>query len=279
MKNNNSFFKNRNGLNIYYEVINENIEPETIVFLNGVMASTSSWANQYNVLKKMNYKIILHDFLGQLKSDNFEGSYTFLNHVEDVIELLDFLNVKKAHFIGTSYGGEVAMKLAANYPNYCKSISIIDSVSELDQELIDKVTEWKDLAKTLNGEVFFKGMMPSIYGETFITENKTFLNERAKAMNAIPDSYFFGQIALYNTFINDCYMTEELKNITCPTMVICGEVDFLKPMRFSKIIADNIKNSEYITIPDCGHVTIFEKPDELNSILLGFLTKISNKNN
>lgn len=275
MKNKSMTYKNRNGLNIYYEVINEASNEEPIVFLNGVMASTSSWVNQYNVLKKLGYKIVLHDFLGQLKSDNFTGTYTFLKHAEDVIELLDFLNIKKAHFIGTSYGGEVAMKLAANFPKYCKSISVIDSVSELDQPIIDNVSEWKDLAKTLNGEHFFNGMMPTIYGEAFIKENKEFLEQRAKAMNNIPNSYFYGQIALYDTFITDCYMTEELKNIECPSMIICGEKDFLKPMRFSKLIADNIKNSEYITIPDSGHVTIFEKPNELNSILLGFLSKIT----
>lgn len=268
-------YKNKNGLSIYYEVINEDSNKDTIVFLNGVMASTSSWANQYNVLKKLGYRIVLQDFLGQLKSDNFNGTYTFLNHVEDVIELLDYLKIQKAHFIGTSYGGEVAMKLAANFPNYCKSISVIDSVSELDQPLIDSVSEWKDLAKTLNGEHFFNGMMPTIYGETFIKENKDFLEQRAKAMNSIPDSYFYGQIALYETFINDCYMTEELKNIQCPSMIICGEKDTLKPMRFSKLIADNIKESEYATIPDSGHVTIFEKPNELNSVLIGFLTKLS----
>lgn len=269
------YFKNKNNLNIYYEIINEDSDQGTIVFLNGVMASTSSWANQYNLLKKMGYKIVLQDFLGQLKSDNFEGEYTFLKHAEDVIELLDYLEIKEAHFVGTSYGGEVAMKLASSFPSYCKSISIIDSVSELDQALIDKVSDWKELAATLNGELFFKGMMPTIYGETFITENKDFLEQRAIAMNQIPESYFYGQIALYDTFINDCYMTEELKNITCPTMIICGEKDYLKPMRFSEIINRNIKDSEYVIIPDCGHVTIFEKPNELNSILLGFLTKIT----
>jgi 3-oxoadipate enol-lactonase len=57
--------------------------------------------------------------------------------------------------------------------------------------------------------------------------------------------------------------------------VVCGEEDILKPVKFSKLIAENIPNSELAVIPNCGHVTIFEKPHVLNSMLLGFVLKHS----
>jgi 3-oxoadipate enol-lactonase len=269
-----TYFKNKRGLNIYYEVLNKDSKKDVIVFLNGVMASVSSWKFQYDLLEKMGYKIIVQDFVGQLKSDKFEGLYSFYKHAEDTIDLLDHLGIKEAHFIGTSYGGEVAMKLASQFSSHVKSISVIDSVSELDQNLIDGVSAWIDLAETKNGQVFFNGMMPSIYGQPFIDQNKEMLESRAKAMNHVPDSYFEGQIALYHTFLQDVTMTQELKDITCPTLIVCGELDTLKPMKFSKLIHDEIKDSLYITIPDCGHVTIFEKPQELNTILLGFLQQL-----
>lgn len=264
-------FINKNNMKIYYEIINENSSKGVLVFLNGVMASTNSWANQYEVLKQKGYKIILHDFLGQLRSDKFKGLYTFEKHANDVYNLLNYLGIKKAHLIGTSYGGEVALKYGILYPSNVKSISVIDSVTELDDNLINSVNNWIKLAETFNGELFFNGMMPSIYGKTYIKNNKEMLNRRSIAMNSIPNEYFEGQIGLYNTFIDDVFMTDELNKITSPCLIICGEEDTLKPVKFSKIINENIKTSKLVIIPDCGHVTIFEKPMELNKELVKFI--------
>ena len=262
-----------NGVNLFYELIGNEDAKETVLFLNGVMASTSSWSLQTHVFKKMGFRILLHDFRGQLKSEKPQGSYSFHLHGTDTIALMDHLGIDKAHLIGTSYGGEVAMRLAIDYPERVKTISIIDSVSELDEVLKYFVLGWINLAKQQDGEGFFWGMMPSIYHNDFIVNNMDMLKKRAAAMNKVPADYLEGQINLYNTFLNDVYMTEELHKIQSKALVICGEKDILKPVKFSKIIADNIPNSEFAIIPDCGHVTIFEKPDILNSMLLGFVMK------
>jgi len=99
------------------------------------------------------------------------------------------------------------------------------------------------------------------------------LVKRAEGTASMPKDYFIGQVYLYETFLNDVYMTNELNKIQCPTAIVCGEKDILKPRKFSEIIANNISNSELTVIPDCGHVAIFEKPQELLSLSLGFLLK------
>lgn len=264
-----------NGLNLYYELYGNSEAKETIVFMNGVMASTTSWADQVQNFVKMGYQVLLHDFRGQLKSDKPAGPYTFKLHAEDTIELMRSLGIESAHLVGTSYGGEVSMRMAIDYPKRVKSLSIIDSVSELDEVLRYFVSGWMSLAEIGNGELFFNGMLPSIYHESYVRNNKTLLEKRAKAFNETPQSYFQGQIELYKTFLGDVYMTNELFKINCPTIVICGQNDILKPVKFSEILAEHIPGAEFVTIPDCGHVTIFEKPDALNSILLGFILKQS----
>lgn len=264
---------NINGNNIYYEVLGDEHSDKVVGFLNGVMASTNSWALIYPVFEKMGFKIILHDFKGQLKSDKPEGPYTFKEHCEEAKALFEHLGVSKLHLIGTSYGGEVAMKFAILFPEMVRSISLIDSVSELDPVLKGFVLSWKILCDTNDGETFFHGMAPSIYGPKFLEKNQEMLNERAKAIKSNPNRYLQGQKILYDTFSNDVYMTSELHKIKCPTLILCGEEDILKPVKFSKIIAQNIENSEFITIPNCGHVAIFEKPKELQSAILGFILK------
>jgi 3-oxoadipate enol-lactonase len=264
---------NHEGVNLYYEIHGDEKSAHTAAFFNGVMASVSSWYPMIPVFEKMGFKIILHDFKGQMKSDKPEGTYTFAQHAAEAAALFRHLSVEHAHVIGTSYGGEVAMKLAIRHPEVVDSISLIDSVSELDEVVKGFVLSWKTLCDTGDGEAFFWGMAPSIYGPDFYQKNREMLKSRALATKSAPPDYFTGQKRLYDTFVEDVYMTDELPNITCPALVICGEDDILKKPKFSKIIAAAIPGSEYITLPDCGHVAIFEKTGELTSAILGFIMK------
>lgn len=267
------YYQLNSGTRIYYEVHGDPNGEETIAFLNGVMASVSSWSLLWPVFERAGFRVIVHDFKGQLKSDKPDGPYTFAEHCAEAKALFEYLGVEKLHLVGTSYGGEVAMKFAILYPEMIKSISVIDSVSELDPVCEGFVVGWKVLCDTKDGETFFWGMAPSIYGPEFLVANKEMLAGRARAIKDNPSGYLEGQKTLYDTFAQDVYMTDELHKIQCPALILCGEQDILKPPKFSKIMADNIPNSEYVTLPDCGHVAIFEKPKELESAIFGFVMK------
>ncbi len=261
------------NIQLYYEIHGNPNGEQTIAFFNGVMASVSSWALLWPVFERAGFRIIVHDFKGQLKSSKPEGPYSFADHCAEAKALFEYLGVEKLHLVGTSYGGEIAMKFASIYPDMVQSISVIDSVSELDPVCQGFVVGWKVLCDTGDGETFFWGMAPSIYGPDFLTNNQEMLSARAKAIKDNPNSYLEGQKILYDTFVREVTMTDELCNIKCPALILCGERDILKPPKFSRIMARNIPNAEYLTIPDCGHVAIFEKPGELESAIFGFVLK------
>lgn len=255
-----------NNLELFVEDLG-NLNGEVIVFLNGVMASTNSW---YMIMKpfiKLGYRIILHDFKGQLKSDKPKGVYTFEDHAKETMKILENLNITKAHFVGTSYGGEVALNIGFRFPDVVKSLVIIDSVSETNQAMINEINAWIDLCEKKDGYAFFWGMAKSIYGPKFMKENMSFLEQRAEATRHVDPSYLEGQISLYKTFNKDVYMTNRLKEIKAPTLIICGMDDILKPPKFSKIIRDEIKNSKLVLLEDCGHVAIFEKYQEIIELI------------
>ena len=241
------------GVKLFYEVRGNQNSDVAIAFFNGVMATTNSWYGMLDGFEKLGFKIVLHDFMGQMKSDKPQRSmYSFEEHCRQAKALLDSLNVKKVHIVGTSYGGETGMKFALMYPEFVASLSIIDSVSEVDEISRCFVSSWKTLA-----------------------DSKQMLEKRAQACKLIGKDYYEGQKILYDTFCNDLDFTSELKNIVCPTLIICGENDILKPPAMSLLMHRNIENSEYVVLPECGHVAIFEKPKELVSVILGFIFKNS----
>jgi len=264
---------NINGVNIYYEDIGDKNSKNCIVFFNGAMSSTNSWGLIYPLFEGMGWRVILHDFRGQLKSDKPLGPYTFKDHADDAKALFDYLGIEKMHVAGTSYGGRVAMEFAILYPQAALSISIIDSFSESNAYIDTIVKGWETSRVFGNGESFLWNAVPIFYGKTFIANNLAEIEKRAKVLGEASAEYFDGQRAIYDTFLADIYTTDRLHQIKCPALVICGTEDILTPVSFSEIIVKNIPQAEFVPIPDCGHVAIMEKPRELESVLLGFVMK------
>ena len=266
-----------NQINLAYEDCGNTQSETAIVFLNGVMASMSSWKLQADLFVELGYRVVLHDFKGQLLSSKPEGIYTFEEHCTEAKALYEYLNIKNIHIIGTSYGSEVGMMFAISYPEMVLSLTVIDGVSEIDEVLRRFVESWKLMCLSKDGEAFFLGMLPSIYGDSYLKKNREALNQRAKAIPSLGEDYLKGQISLYDTFLQEVNFTDRLHEIQCPTLIVCGEDDLLKRPKFSRIIYENIKQSEFVLIPDCGHVTIFEQVDVLKTCLLGFILKHNRK--
>lgn len=259
--------------NIYYNVLGDG--ETTIGFMNGVMASASSWDTYVDVFVKLGFKVVTFDFIGQMLSDKPQGPYTFKQHIDEAKRLYDSLGIESLHLIGTSYGSEVAMKFALTYPQSVLSLSLIDGTAEIDEPMKKEILRWYDLTNK-SGEEFFWGMAPSIYHPDYIAKNHDFLEARAKKLNGAHD-YLAGQRALYETFLNEVHFLNELHEIDTPTLVVVGEFDTLKPPSCSQAIHDQIKGSEYVVLPNCGHVGIFEKADELITLLVGFILKKENR--
>ena len=260
------------GTKICYEDLNPKAE-HCVAFFNGVMASYASWYLLYPVFQKMGWRVILHDMRGQLKSGKPEGPYSFKQHADDAKALFDHLGVRNVHCIGTSYGGEAAMRMAFEYPEYVASLSLIGVTSELDEVLKGFMKNWLFLLDHGDGEDMFWGLAHTIYGDKFLAENHTMLQGRAAAVKNNPDGYLDGLKILFSTFANDVTMSDQLHRIKCPALVLWAEDDFLQPRKLSEIIVNNIPNSEFMIIPGSGHVTIFEKPKELASAITGFVLK------
>lgn len=245
---------------------------KTIGFMNGVMASISSWNYYVKILVALGYKVVTFDFIGQLLSDKPEGPYSFKQHIHEAKLLYDYLGIETIHLIGTSYGSEVAMMFALQYPEMVESLSIIDGTATITPHIQNQIEHWIELTYK-SGYEFFWGMAPSIYHPQFIKDHHDHLETRAQRLTDA-DEYLRGQRILYETFLREVHFLDELPLLKVPTLIVVGEQDTIKTVNDSQRIHQKIENSELIILPNCGHVAIFEKPKELATCLLGFVHKV-----
>jgi 3-oxoadipate enol-lactonase len=63
-----------------------------------------------------------------------------------------------------------------------------------------------------------------------------------------------------------------LHRINCPTMVVTGADDVIIRAEDSRALAAAIPDCRFVSIPDSGHLSNLESPEEFNRALLGFLS-------
>lgn len=261
---------NVNGVNIYYELHGPEGAP-VLVLNNGIiMNAATSWVHQTRALSKQ-YRLLQYDCRGQGQSDHPEGSYSMEVHADDLSALLDALNIEKAHIAGISYGGEVAQAFALKYPDKVRSLILMDTVSEVGAELRIIVQSWVHALKTGDALAFFNSTVPWNFSPEFIANN-TALLEDAKKRYPLLD--FPAVIRLCEAFL-EVDFTKRLGEIKAPTCIIVGEKDLLKGIRYAEILKNNIPHTEYHVLMGAGHASCWERPQEFNSVLLGFLAKQS----
>ena len=112
----------------YYEIENR-FNENTLVFIHGFSVPSYIWDKTYNTAKEKGFKVVKLDLYGRGFSDNPDIDYTDELFANQVIELLQELEIKKATFLGLSNGGRVISKLADLKPNMVEKLVYVSASS------------------------------------------------------------------------------------------------------------------------------------------------------
>jgi len=256
-----------NGIQIYYEWHGPE-DADVLVLSNGVLMSTASWAFQTPVLSR-HYRLLLYDCRGMWQSEHPPGPYSMALHADDLAALLDALGVERAHVAGASYGAEVSMVFALRYPERTRSLIVATAVSHIDPLLAALGDSWISAARAKDTERFFQAVYPLTFSEAWIAANRPLLDEARRRYQTLDFDALLELLLCFSRLD----ITADLHRITAPTLVLAAELDILKPRCYSEIIVREIRDVEFVIIPNAGHAAMWEKAGIFNSLLLGFLAK------
>ena len=257
-----------NGIELYYELHGPEGAP-LLVLNNGIiMNATTSWAFQTKALAQK-YRILQYDCRGQGQSEHPVGPYSMEMHADDLATLLTALGYEKAHIAGISYGGEVAQAFGLKYPERTLSLILADTVSEVGAELRIIVDSWLDSAKAADSDAFFNATVPWNFSQAFITANPALLADAKKRYGSLD---FPAVVRLCECFLNMNF-TARLGGIKCPVCIMAGSLDLLKGPAYAAILKKGIPHAELHILQGAGHASCWERPQEFNTVVIGFLSK------
>ncbi len=113
--------------------------------------------------------------------------------------------------------------------------------------------------------------LPTILAERFIREEPERLEEfvRTSVQYWPTPEGAAGQMGALSVF----NVKKRLGEIRCPVLVITGAEDRMMPAENSRLLAEGIEGAEQYLVEGAGHSFFFEKPDEVNRVLIDFLSK------
>jgi len=251
-------YLDRAGTRIYYEVAGEGDQPP-LLLSHGFSASAAMWRPNVAALAA-HRKVITWDLRGHGRSDSPDdpAQYRHAACVADMAALLDAAGTERAVVGGLSLGGFLSLAFALDRPEQVEALVLCDTGPGFRSDQARQ--RWNDRALATAARLERDGLA---------------------ALGGAPGSPDYGHrsargLALASRGMlaqQDGRVIEGLASVNVPALVLVGERDepFLAAAGY---IAAKIPGAVQVVIPDAGHVSNVDQPDQFNQSVLAFLGRL-----
>jgi len=251
----------------YKVYVNKNSN-QWITFIHGAGGSSSIWHKQIRALSK-DYSLLLIDLRGHGNSNKLKSSLSTYNfHLlgDDIIEVLDYIKLKKSHFIGISLGTILIRDLSERFPERVQSMILGGAVMKINlrgQLLIRLGKLFKSfIPYLLLYRLYAHIIMPK---KAHKESRSLFIRESKK----LYQKEFIRWFSL-TTKLNPILRLFRIQETRIPTIFIMGEEDHMFLPSIKKLVVRH-KTVELKVIPNSGHVVNIDQPHVFNTTVMNFL--------
>ncbi|TAM90570.1 MAG: alpha/beta fold hydrolase [Candidimonas sp.] len=259
-------FADVNGKRLHYEIFGQGTP---IILIHGSTNFGLSWMPQIAALVYSGYRVITPDLYGHGLSSPADHVTPVSELAEDMLELLDTLGIDRSIFCGLSLGGMVTQDLAIHAPNRVAA-AIIASAFAANPGRAAAVNKWVRLLDQPHGAQHrLAATWPKLVNDAFAASpaGRAFFETWHHVLEHV-DGHSLMNIVLGTVTFN---VLDDLRQIECPTLVICGEADILTNPEFSEEIARGIRGAALKRIPAAGHLCCADSADLFNATIRQFL--------
>lgn len=183
-----------------------------------------------------------------------------------VLGFMDALHVEGATWVGHSMGSAIALSAALERRERVAALILIGSGARLRvHPAILGLTENPDgLPEAM--DLFASGCFGSGSSPRRIEQWRT----RLANGQGLPDD-----LRACDAFD----VMDRLAEVTCPTLVVCGEEDRMTPPKYGRYLAEGITGAELRLFPKAGHMVMLEKPGAVADEIRAFLARAPSQSN
>ena len=257
----NSKFIRIDGVRMHYR---DEGQGPTVVLLHAHFASLVMWDAWADALSD-DYRIVRIDMTGHgLTGPDPSGDYSMERTVELLGRVIDALELAPAYLGGTSMGGTVAIRYAAQHPDKIRRLILI-SPGALNARVRGRTTppplpRGIELLEIITPRMLFAGMLRGGFGDSEKVSDE--LIDRWHDMQ-LREGQREAEIERMRQYVSGD-IAAVLAEIGVPALILWGESNPVVPVDQAYEIVELMKNSEttLITYPGVGHMAVHEAPQE-----------------
>ena len=268
INNSGNYIELKNGYT-YFEEANQDSESGTVVLVHGFSVPSYILETTFNSIEEKGFRVIMMDLYGRGFSDNPDLPQTDELRANQVIELLDRRNIKKASLVGLSNGGRIISKIAYLKPEIVNELFYIASSGFYDypdtnerdvtlKEINDLIKSYPEMAMGQKNDFFNPGQYPD-----WIDKYKELQKHKGFARALISTT---------KNLVTLDYVHNKIDSLNIPVYTFWGEFDTVVIYdEFKDRLNRILPNRTEFFISNSGHLPHMENQDEFESLFFKYL--------
>ncbi|MBA3737707.1 MAG: 3-oxoadipate enol-lactonase [Actinobacteria bacterium] len=251
------------GVGISYR-LDGDAEGAPLVLLNSAGCDLRMWDPHVAALGER-FRLVRTDARGHGGSDAPPPPYTVGAFGADVIALLDALEIERAHVVGASLGGLVALWIAAHHPGRVERAVFSGTAAR-----IGTAEAWQERADAvrLGGtEAVSDLVMSRFFSASFRRDHPDVVGWFADVLR-VQSRLGYEATCLA---LRDANLREEVGAILAPSLILVGDEDASTPVSDARWLHDAIGGSRLLTLEGAGHLCSVERRETFDEVVPRFL--------
>jgi pimeloyl-ACP methyl ester carboxylesterase len=249
--------------------VEEHGEGDPLLLIQGLGQGSWVWRAQVPVFAER-WRTIAFDLRGTGRSPAPDEPYGIDDLAADAA---DILAGRRAHVLGFSMGGYIALTLALARPELVRSLVLVGTGAGGPDRVPRPKHVQQAFTEALGSplEEYGRLTMPYTFAPGWAEQNAERFEEILSARMEHPTEYF-----TLDLHAEACYAYYAagvaVEEIGVPALVVHGVEDLIVPVENGRMLAARLPHARLVELPGRGHNIALEDPDALNELVLDFLT-------
>jgi 3-oxoadipate enol-lactonase len=238
------------------------------IFMHGIGGNRTNWRANLPAFAP-HFACAAWDARGYGASDDYDGTLAFDDFVADLLRVLDHFGVARAHLVGLSMGGRIAMRCALLHPDRVATLTLLDTHEGFEAFTPEQRQAFVDSRRA----PLLAGKEPRDIAEP-VARTLVSPNAKPEHLQQLIDSI----TALHKlSYIKSLEATVaqvtlgDIGKIRAPAHFVVGAEDRLTPVSMHREMAAKLQGAPVTVLPGAGHLSNIEAADAFNEAALKWL--------
>ncbi len=247
---------------------------DPLVLLHGHTLDLRVWDDVAPALVRSGFRVVRYDQRGHGRSASPPCGYRWGDHAADLGEVIRRCAAPRAHLVGLSKGGGIALECALRRPELVRSLALVGPLVP-DRVLSDAmIASFREVARAVRGSGAAAAMRAAWLSHPLIASaaGRPGARERLEAMVL---TFPAGEYLATSRDAPDreWSVTDRLGEIAAPALVVRGDREVEEFAAMAEALAREMPCARLVVIPDSGHLVPLEQPAALAATLTAFLQR------